>query len=130
MELVTTKICLVKNIGNNGNLFGGDMLSFLDEAGAAFCSEYCGTQAMVTKKISEVIFENPVKEGELIKIYAKMVKIGNTSATVKLEARVQSVFTGNQEVVCQTEIIFVRIDPKGKSRPIDEAVKIKFNSNL
>ena len=36
MHYVATKICRASEIGYNGNLFGGAMLSWLDEAGAAF----------------------------------------------------------------------------------------------
>lgn len=120
-------MCLTKNLGVNGNLFGGDMLAFIDEAAAIYCTQYCKTEAMVTLKMKEVIFKKPVKEGDAIRIYAEMMHVGTTSASVKIEVRVQSAFTSEEEVVCTTEVIFVRVDKRGRPRPIDESVKLKFN---
>lgn len=36
MELITTKICMTGDLGVSGNLFGGVMMSILDEAAAAY----------------------------------------------------------------------------------------------
>lgn len=126
MELITSKLCLTKNLGVNSNLFGGDMLAFIDEAAAIFCTEYCQTETMVTLKMSEVIFKKSVKEGDLVRIYGEMLKIGNTSCEVRIEAKVRSVFTKEEELVCSTNVTFVRVDKKGRSRPIDGSVKERY----
>jgi len=60
------------DIGVNESLFGGKMLSFLDEAAAAYSCQICDSAKMVTKKIEEVVFQSPVKVGNLIKIYASV----------------------------------------------------------
>jgi acyl-CoA thioesterase YciA len=126
MELITTKICMTLDIGVNNSLFGGNMLSFLDEAAAAYSCQICDTPRMVTKKIEEVVFENPVKVGNILKIYGEVDKIGNTSITVKLEARKHNVYTGQQKLVCSTKMVFVRIDDEGSPVPISERVKLRY----
>ena len=35
MELISTRICMSKDVGVHGNLFGGIMLSWIDEAAGA-----------------------------------------------------------------------------------------------
>ena len=50
---------MTKDVGFHGNLFGGLMLSWLDEAAAALAAELCESPRMVTVKISEVIFQMP-----------------------------------------------------------------------
>ena len=117
---------MTKDVGVHGNLFGGVMLAWLDEAGAAFSSEACGSPRMVTVKISEVIFQKPVRPGQIIKIYGKILKFGNTSVTIRLEARRHSPYNGSQKTVCTTDMTFVRIDGDGESVPIDELVKSRF----
>jgi len=87
MELITTRVCMASQIGVHGNLFGGEMLSVLDESGAVYTCQICDTPRMVTKKIEEVIFQRPVKTGNLIKIYGSVERIGTTSITINLEAR-------------------------------------------
>ena len=118
MQLISTHICKGQNIGVHGNLFGGVMLSWLDEAGAAFTAQVCGSPRMVTKCISEVIFNKPVRPGQIIKIYGDVVQIGETSITVNMEARRHSVVNGSQRSVCRVEMIFVRIDGDGEPVPI------------
>jgi len=127
MKLISTHVCMTKDIGVHGNLFGGVMLGWLDEAGAAFSSEMCGTPRMVTVKISEVIFQKPVRPGQIIKIYGKLVGIGNTSVVIRLEARRHSPYNGSQKIVCSTDMTFVRIDGDGEPVPIDELIKNRFS---
>lgn len=118
------------DIGVHGNLFGGNMMSFLDEAAAAYACQICDTPRMVTKKIEEVVFENPVKVGNIIKIYGEVDKIGNTSIILKLEARKHNVYTGQQKLVCSTRMVFVRIDDEGTPVPISERVKVRYDTRV
>lgn len=126
MELISTHICKASNLGVHGNLFGGTMLSWLDEAGAGFAAQYCDTPRMVTVKMSETHFKKPVRVGHLIKIYGKIARIGTCSVTVLLEARRHSVYNGTQRTVCTTEITFVRVDGDGEAIPVGEKVQNKF----
>lgn len=114
------------DIGVNNSLFGGNMLSFLDEAAAAYCCQVCRTTKMVTKKLEEVVFESPVKVGNILKIYGEVDRIGNTSITLKLEARKHNVYTGKQDIVCSTKMVFVKIDEEGNPIPISERVKSNY----
>ena len=126
MQLVSTHFCKTQNVGYHGNLFGGTLLGWLDEAGAAFAAEKCGTPRMVTVKIAEVIFRKPVRPGQIIKIYGDVIKYGNTSITMKLEARRHSPYNNSQKVVCTTDMTFVRIDGDGEPVPINELIKEQF----
>ena len=130
MELITTKICMTLDIGVNNSLFGGNMLSLLDEAAAAYSCQICDTPNMVTKKIEDVVFECPVKVGNIIKIYGEVDKIGTTSITMNLEARKHNVYTGQQKLVCSTRMVFVRIDDEGSPVPISERVRARYYERL
>jgi len=117
---------MTKDLGIHNNLFGGILLAHIDEAGASLATQVCDTPMMVTLKMEEVIFKKPVKVGNLIKIYGDVFNIGNTSITIKIEARKHNVYTGVEKIVCSTKITFVRIDEDGDSVPISERVKKKF----
>ncbi len=127
MSLISTHICKTSNVGFHGNLFGGTMLAWLDEAGAIFACEACDSPRMVTKSISEVVFEKPVRPGQIIKIYGEVIRVGNTSITLRLEARRHSVYNGSQRKVLSTDMTFVRIDGDGEAIPISEKVRLKFS---
>ncbi len=129
MELVSSHFVKTKDIGYHGNLFGGVMLSWLDEAGAIYACQAADSPRMVTKSISEVAFEKPVRPGQIIKIYGKVVTVGNTSITIKLEARRHSVYNGSQKTVCKVDMVFVRIDGDGEPVPLSDKVKNKYSKN-
>jgi len=117
---------MAKQVGYHGNLFGGIMLSWLDEAGAAFACQIADTGRMVTKHISAVTFEAPVRPGQLIKIYGNCITIGKTSLTVEIEARRHSIYNGTQKPVCNCQMVFVRIDGDGEPVPIAPHIKDKI----
>ena len=127
MELISTHICKGKNVGVHGNLFGGTLLGWLDEAAGAFAAQCCDTPRMVTKAIDQCIFNKPAKEGQLLKIYGGISTIGKTSITLNLEARSHSVYDGHQTVILSTDMVFVRIDEQGDAIPISDRVKEKHN---
>ncbi|MCF8369802.1 MAG: hypothetical protein K9G76_12250 [Bacteroidales bacterium] len=126
MELISTKICKTSDIGVNDNLFGGSLLSWMDEAGGSYACTKCCTPNMITLKIDEVIFKKPVKVKEHIKIYGKILGIGKSSIKLLVEARRVN-FTGSmEESVCSTQMLFVRIDQKGNAIPINQDVRVKI----
>ena len=128
MELISTHFIKAANVGYHGNLFGGTMLAWLDEAGVSFACQACDTPRMVTKKIAEVVFHKPVRPGQIIKIYGCVKVIGNRSITIHLEARRHSVYNGGQKTVLTTDMTFVRIDGDGDAIPISQRVKDKHNA--
>ena len=84
MELITTYICKLSDTGVHDNIFGGTILGLIDQSAGAYAAQICDTPRMVTVKIDELIFKNPVKAGAIIKIYAKVLEFGNTSITLYL----------------------------------------------
>lgn len=126
MNLITTHPIKKSDLGFHANLFGGKLLAWLDAAGAAYAMEVCDTPRMVTVKIDECIFRKPAKEGQLIKIYGEVRKVGTTSITFYMEARAHNVYSGKQKPILSTSIKFVRIDENGDTVPISEKVKQKF----
>ena len=118
MDLITTKVCMAKDLGIHGNLFGGNMLAWLDEAGAAYACEKAQSTHMVTRYVNQVAFLRPVKVGRIVKIYGEVVKVGRTSLKIKLDAKSYNPHSGNLKDVCSTEMVFVRIDDDGESLEI------------
>ena len=121
-----SKLCMTSDLGVHGNLFGGKMMSLIDENAGIFVCEICDTPRMVTKKIEEVVFDRPVKVGSIMKIYCGIEKIGSTSITIRVEVRNYNVYTEKEYKVCSTRLVFVRIDEEGNAIPIADRIKIKF----
>ena len=129
MELITTYICKTSDIGVHSNMFGGVILGLIDQSAGAYASQICDTPRMVTIKIDELVFKNPVKVGNIIKIYAAVKTFGDTSVTLYIEMRKHNVYTGQQNVVVFTNIKFVRVNENNKPIPISERVKNRYYKN-
>ena len=128
MELISTHFVKTGDVGYHGNLFGGVMMAWLDEAAAAFAAQVADTPRMVTRHIAGLTFEKPCRPGQIIKIYGEVDKIGKTSITLNIEARRHSVYNGTQRLVVSTQMTFVRIDGDGEAIPISERVRLKFRN--
>ena len=128
MDLLSTHPVKKLDLGFHGNLFGGKLLSWIDAAIAAYAMEVCHTNSMITVSLDKCIFKRPAKEGNLVKIYAQVSKIGDTSATFEVEARSYNVFREDEKLILNTNMTFVRVDNEGVPISISETVKNRFMS--
>lgn len=130
MELITTYICKEFDIGVHCNMFGGSLMSLIDDSAASYAAQLCDTPRMVTIKFDEFVFKKAVKVGSILKIYGKVIKFGNTSLQLYMEIRKHNVYTGEQEIVTHTNVTFVRIDEEGNAIPISERVKLRYDERF
>ena len=128
MELITRELCLRKDLGIHGNLFGGIMMSWLDKAGAIEATRLCQSNSMVTAEMEGIKFIRKVRENTQVWIYGEVESVGNTSIVLKLEARKYNVYTGEEKLVCETKAVFVRIEKdEGGKRPLGTGAKAAIN---
>lgn len=130
MELISTKICKTSDIGVNDNLFGGTLLSWMDEAGGAYAAIKCRCTNMITLKIDEVLFKKPVKVKEHIRMYGKVQSVGKSSIKLLVEARRINFMENEEESVCSTEMMFVRVSEDGGAIPIEENIRIEIIKSM
>jgi len=126
MELISTHLIKKSDLGTHQSLSGGQLLSWIDIGAATYAMEVCKATKIFTIKIGECIFQSTAKEGQILKIYGDVVKIGNTSITLHLEARINNVKTESQSIVMSTNITFVLIDENDRPTPISDEVRLKY----
>jgi acyl-CoA thioesterase YciA len=130
MRLISTNICKTSDIGVNNNLFGGRMLSWLDEAAGTMSAEEACHQNMVTLKMDEVLFKKAVKVSDHIRIYGKVISVGRSSLQLYLEARRFDFASRSEELVCSTKMTFVKVDEQGRSMPIHPNVSEQLATKI
>jgi acyl-CoA thioesterase YciA len=130
MEHITTFLVKASDIGLSNNMFGGVILSLIDESAVAYAMQLCDTPRMVTVKIDELVFKKAVKVGNLLKVYGNVIEFGNTSVSIYIEVRKHNVYNGNQETVTHTNIKFVRIDDDGNPLAISERIKKRYSERV
>ncbi len=100
---VTRHLCMTKDIGTNGNLFGGNMMAWLDEAAAIF-AQINASHDIATLKVSEILFKKPIKIKDLVEIHCDLTNKGDSSITIKTKAIV------NKGIVCSCIFVFVNVE--------------------
>lgn len=84
-EITLRTIAMPADTNPAGDIFGGWLLSQMDLAAFARSSEYSGRRT-VTAAVKEVVFRQPVKVGDAVLIFTRIIKIGHTSMTLQVEA--------------------------------------------
>lgn len=112
-EIATRKIIMYPDLSVTGRLFGGQLLSWIDEAVAMIAMQKTGTKNLVTKKFSEVIFNAPGLLGDVLEVWCKPSKFGRTSITMDCHVTVWRSNEQKQLNICSCTIIFVAINESG-----------------
>ncbi len=109
-------VMMPKDTNAHGTIFGGVILSYIDQA-AAVEAKRNGGGFIVTVAMREVVFHGPVNVGDLVSFYTRLVRIGRTSITVAVEVRAQSQDADRR--VTEAEVTFVNLDENRKPLPIE-----------
>lgn len=114
MQFFSRKLIKPEDLNAHGTLFGGTVLSWVDEEAAIFVLCQLGRGNIVTKYMSEINFVNSAPLGEVIEIGMETVKFGRTSITVKCEVRTKF---DKKTIITIDQIVFVHLDEYGKPTP-------------
>lgn len=101
----------------NGDIFGGWVLSRMDQAGGIAAVERARGRA-VTIALDGMTFIRPVRVGDVLEVYTLIESVGRTSMKIHVEAWARRFETYHHEKVTDANFTFVAIDAGGKPRPI------------
>jgi acyl-CoA thioesterase YciA len=117
-QLVLKVIPLPKDVNGNGDIFGGWVMAQVDLAGAVIAAPYADGR-MATVAVNEFIFKQPVRVGDILSFFGKLVRIGRTSITVKIEVYAEHFRAqGKYTKVTEASLTYVAIDDAGKPREV------------
>ena len=116
-ELSLRTLAMPADTNQNGDVFGGWLLSQMDIAGGIFASKVTKSRA-VTVAIEAMNFRKPVYIGDVVSVHANTVRVGRTSITVHLEAWVKRRDESAEIMVTDGTFTYVAIDDQGHPRPV------------
>ena len=117
-ELVLKVIPMPADSNANGDIFGGWVMAQVDLAGSVIPARYTRGR-MATVAVNEFIFKQPVRVGDILTFFSKLVRIGRTSITVKVEVYAERFSAqGHYMKVTEASLTYVAIDDQGRPRPI------------
>jgi acyl-CoA thioesterase YciA len=112
---------LPRDTNSQGTIFGGVILSYIDTAGAIEAHRHTMMERFVTVAMREVIFHKPVLVGDLVSFYAKTVRVGKTSITVRVIVEAERLAFKSERIrVTEAEVIYVAVDKNGQKVKIGD----------
>ena len=117
-EVILTKtVAMPADTNPNGDIFGGWLLSQMDVAGGILAKSIAEGR-VATVAIEAMKFLLPVKVGDTVTCYGKVLKRGSTSISINLRVTAQGVSSNNNKDVTSGIFIYVAIDQEGKPRQL------------
>ena len=113
-------IMMPKDTNALGTIFGGVILSYIDQAAAIEAIKQTDKR-IVTKAMNAVEFLAPVYLGDVVSFYTKVTRLGRTSVTVRVDVEAERVreAQGKHLVkVTEAEVVCVAVDQNGRPTPI------------
>ena len=118
-ELSIRTLAMPADTNQNGDIFGGWLLSQMDLAGSIYA--YKTTQSRnVTVAIEAMTFRKPVYVGDVVSVYATTVRVGRTSITVHVAAWVQRRNESELILVTDGNYTYVAVDDNGHPQVIGQ----------
>ncbi|MBN1820332.1 MAG: hypothetical protein JXR31_05375 [Prolixibacteraceae bacterium] len=112
------KLVLPGDLNQNGYLFGGNLLKWVDEYAWIAASLEFPECKFVTLAMDEVVFKKSVKEGSILNFDIRHLKTGNTSVQYKVNVFCRNTCSEISDTIFSTIITFVNIDSNGKKSAI------------
>jgi acyl-CoA thioesterase YciA len=116
-DLCIRTLAMPADTNQNGDIFGGWLLSQMDVGGGVFASKIAKSRT-VTVAIEAMNFRKPVYVGDLVSVHANLVRIGKTSITVHLEAWVLRRKEMQSILVTDGNFTYVAIDDQGHPQAV------------
>ena len=112
-------VMMPKDTNPHGTIFGGVILSYLDQAGAIGAVHEVvraggAVPRLVTVAINRVEFRHPVLVGDVVRFRSRLVRIGRTSVTMNVQVEAERGLETLQ--VTEAEIVYVGVDPNSPQR--------------
>ena len=114
------KLVLPEFLNDQGFLFGGNLLKWVDESAYITASlEFPGNR-LVTVSLSEVNFKHPIQPGELLCFDVQLTRVGTTSVSYEIDVLGEKL-AGTKEPLFVTKITFVNVGDGGNPKPLTAA---------
>jgi acyl-CoA thioesterase YciA len=115
-------IMMPADVNPQGTIFGGVILSYIDQAGAIGARREivrAGGQLpmLLTVAMNRVEFKRPVLVGDVVRFLTRLIRIGRTSITMRIDVEAER---GSDVLrVTEAEVVYVGVDPTtAERRPV------------
>ena len=120
-EMTTARLMMPTDANVLGNVFGGAIMKYMDEAAAIVAWRHAGKN-VVTASIDRMNFFAPVYVGNLLILRASVNYVGTTSMEIGVRIEAQDLSTRRGVHAGSCYLTYVALDEKGKPTPIPRLI--------
>ena len=92
-----------------GNVFGGQILAWVDLCAAICAQRHTGSMA-ITAGVDDLSFEQPIKVGQVVRLSARMTAAFRTSVEILVEVEGEDAMTGARWPCVTAFVTYVAVD--------------------
>jgi acyl-CoA thioesterase YciA len=120
-EPVLRVVPMPADVNQNGDIFGGWIMSQVDVAGGILAARRARGR-VATVAVNEFTFKQPVSVGDIVTFYGEIERTGRTSITIAVEVYAQR---NPDELVTvkvtEARLTYVAVGADGRPRPLPSA---------
>lgn len=114
---IQTKLILPPDTNHHHTIFGGKVLSYIDEIAAITAMKHAKSE-VVTASIDSVDFVSPAYAGEVLELEAIVTSTGRSSMEVYVRVICKNLITSEERLTTESFITMVAIDNQGKTTEV------------
>lgn len=116
-HLALKAVMMPRDTNMHGTIFGGVILSYIDQAGAvgalhALSRAGLPTKPLVTVAMNRVEFHEPVHVGDTVSFWSEVVRVGSTSITTQVSVEAER--NGAELKLTEAEVTYVAVDVENR----------------
>lgn len=107
-----------EHLNHHGNLFGGQLLKWVDEyAWMAAARDFAGS-VMVTRAMEKCDFKHSVPNGSIMRFKVELQHTGTTSAMYSVDVYADMPGRVEEKLIFSNHVTFCSVDPEGNKIPL------------
>lgn len=111
-EITLRLIAETIDINLMGNVHGGSVMKWIDQAGYACAMAWCG-QTAVTVYVGGIRFYKPIHIGDIVELRSKLIYTGRTSMHISVDVSATDPKSWQKTKTTSCVIVYVAIDDHG-----------------
>ncbi|MBL1279487.1 MAG: acyl-CoA thioesterase [Fluviicola sp.] len=109
---ISSKLVLPNDTNTLGNLFGGELLAWMDVISSISAHRHC-KRVVVTAAVNNVSFQEPIKQASIVTLEAKVSRAFSSSMEIFVDVFVEDNVTGEKTKSNEAIYTFVAVDQNG-----------------
>lgn len=118
---ITTKVVLPNDTNTLGNLFGGQLLAWMDVIASVSAHRH-SRRVVVTASVNNVSFNSPISHSSIVTLESKVSRAFNSSMEVFVDVFVEDHVTGKRSKSNEAIYTFVAVDQNGGPIQVPELI--------